>query len=113
MGIALGTNISWVKNPCPLIHPRHTLPPAKRCVYDVANVYNSTVYYVHECLMLLLFIPDIDECSTLNGGCHHQCNNSIGTFECGCDDGFELDTSDDQTCTGILQCLIVNFKSES
>ena len=31
------------------------------------------------------FSTDIDECGTNNGGCEHNCNNTIGAFECYCD----------------------------
>lgn len=43
---------------------------------------------------------DIDECSTQRGLCRHgQCVNTVGTFLCVCDDGYEL-TLDGRLCTG-------------
>ena len=37
------------------------------------------------------FSTDIDECGTNNGGCEHNCNNTIGAFECYCDSGYRLE----------------------
>ncbi|KIH55384.1 calcium binding EGF domain protein [Ancylostoma duodenale] len=37
------------------------------------------------------FPPDINECIVDNGGCHHDCVNTIGTFYCRCWAGFELE----------------------
>ena len=42
---------------------------------------------------------DINECENSNGGCDHICNNTIGSFECDCRDGFLLD-SDGLHCLG-------------
>ncbi len=30
---------------------------------------------------------DIDECQYRNGGCDQRCTNTIGSFECSCDEG--------------------------
>ena len=42
---------------------------------------------------------DVNECEKLNGGCDHQCNNTIGSFNCKCRKGFFLD-EDGKTCLG-------------
>uniref|UniRef100_A0A1A9WNS1 Metalloendopeptidase n=1 Tax=Glossina brevipalpis TaxID=37001 RepID=A0A1A9WNS1_9MUSC len=39
---------------------------------------------------LLLLFPDNDECIIENGGCEHICQNTFGSFECLCRDGFSL-----------------------
>ena len=36
-----------------------------------------------------------------NGGCEHDCNNTIGSFECLCYIGFSLDMNG-MNCTGML-----------
>ncbi|XP_037084279.1 tolloid-like protein 2 [Pollicipes pollicipes] len=36
------------------------------------------------------FFTDKDECSTDNGGCHHRCVNTVGSYICLCDNGFTL-----------------------
>ena len=44
-------------------------------------------------------IVDIDECQTDNGRCTQSCNNSIGSYECSCWDGYEL-ANNSRTCDG-------------
>ena len=43
---------------------------------------------------------DINECSTNNGGCQHDCVNMRGSHECRCRSGFQL-SSNRQSCTGM------------
>ena len=38
-------------------------------------------------------IPDTDECSIDNGGCDHTCVNTLGSFLCVCDAGYDLGTN--------------------
>ena len=42
---------------------------------------------------------DIDECLNGNGGCTQNCNNTAGSYQCYCDEGYEL-SNDDHTCVG-------------
>ncbi|CAD7084767.1 unnamed protein product [Hermetia illucens] len=37
-----------------------------------------------------LFFTDVDECATNNGGCHHDCRNTIGSYVCACHNGYTL-----------------------
>lgn len=37
-----------------------------------------------------IFPIDIDECSTENGGCQHECVNTFGSYSCQCRSGFML-----------------------
>ena len=46
-----------------------------------------------------LFTIDIDECALNNGGCDQVCNNTIGSFQCGCNSGYTL-SFDGITCSG-------------
>ena len=50
-------------------------------------------------VLLAYFFPDIDECMIGNGNCHHRCNNTIGDYNCTCEDGYRL-LSDLHTCEG-------------
>ena len=42
---------------------------------------------------------DIDECQVDNGGCNQECNNNAGSYNCSCENGYEL-TDDNHTCIG-------------
>ena len=49
----------------------------------------------------VLVFPDINECSTANGGCDQECENTPGSYQCLCQDGYLLHI-DGTTCTGKL-----------
>ena len=42
---------------------------------------------------------DINECMADEGGCEHNCTNLIGSYFCGCLEGYELDI-DGHMCNG-------------
>ena len=42
---------------------------------------------------------DINECTEGTAGCAHECNNTIGSYICSCDEGYRLE-SDGRTCNG-------------
>ena len=42
---------------------------------------------------------DINECQNYNGGCPQTCDNTDGSYQCSCWDGYKL-TSDGYNCTG-------------
>lgn len=44
----------------------------------------------------------MDECATANGGCSQTCHNTLGSFLCECDSGYEL-AANGLTCQGKLQ----------
>ena len=50
-------------------------------------------------LLSRIYLSDVNECSTNNGGCNQVCTNNIGSFVCSCNAGYELD-SDERTCVG-------------
>ncbi|GMR39063.1 hypothetical protein PMAYCL1PPCAC_09258, partial [Pristionchus mayeri] len=48
---------------------------------------------------------DENECLVNNGGCHHDCVNTIGTYYCRCWPGFELGSgADEKTCIDVNEC---------
>ena len=55
------------------------------------------------CVCLLLWHVDIDECSSANQRCSHECMNTIGSFQCICPRGFKVD-SDKVTCVDVNEC---------
>lgn len=50
---------------------------------------------------------DNDECASLNGGCQQICVNSPGSYSCGCEAGFMLD-SNALTCSDFDECAQLN-----
>ena len=62
------------------------------------------MYEYINCVYIAL---DIDECLTDNGGCTQKCNNTVGSYDCSCWNGYEL-SSDKHTCTGkTMYCISV------
>ena len=51
---------------------------------------------------------DSNECDRNNGGCGQVCSNTVGSFECSCNSGYQL-LRDGQQCGGInvYQNLII------
>lgn len=39
---------------------------------------------------LLVYSTDKDECALKNGGCQQICRNTIGSYQCACQNGFTL-----------------------
>ena len=58
------------------------------------STYSYTVPFISSCYLLSYFISkDNDECATNNGGCEVHCTNTLGSFECSCDDHEILDAT--------------------
>lgn len=54
----------------------------------------------HNIFDMSVFLLDINECETNNGGCEDRCANNDGSFECFCDSvGFQVG-SNGLNCTG-------------
>ncbi|XP_071952868.1 thrombomodulin-like [Antedon mediterranea] len=49
---------------------------------------------------------DINECSATNGGCHHICINTVGSYYCRCRTGYA--ENDDRQCEDINECSATN-----
>lgn len=51
-------------------------------------------------LTCVFFLPEEDECAKPdNGGCEQRCVNTLGSFKCACDPGYEL-APDKKNCEG-------------
>ena len=54
---------------------------------------------------------DIDECSMQVDECDHNCNNTLGSYTCSCDDGYSLDRNglqcNGKVSTALLQPIII------
>ena len=69
---------------------------------------NNDHYCTGEFLLFKLFkhchtLTDINECDTDNGGCEHNCINTLGSYQCQCREGFFF-TSSGGNCTGDYDC---------
>lgn len=58
------------------------------------------------CFLQSLFLTDLNECATNNGGCNQMCCNTFGGHFCKCRSGFHLD-NDQRTCIGKLICFML------
>ena len=68
---------------------------------DIASILDyllATYYYYY-------YISDINECESNNGGCQHNCSNSVGSFQCSCLPGHTLD-SDGFHCSGKINVAL-------
>ena len=53
---------------------------------------------------LVLPPADIDECEPTND-CMQKCINSIGSYNCSCDEFFKPDPTDWRKCSGMILCV--------
>ena len=64
-------------------------------------LYNCIINH----LVYITTAADTNECGSANGGCEHNCNNTVGSFTCSCRPGFVL-AGNNLNCTGSLNyCL--------
>lgn len=52
---------------------------------------------------------DIDECETNNGGCSHECVNSVGSYECVCPKGFKVEINQLRCVGMVLNSILYNM----
>ena len=62
-------------------------------------VYSVQVLPIFKGLWLL-FYSDINECDLGISGCNQTCINTVGSYYCGCQNGYYL-SSDNHTCIGL------------
>ena len=67
------------------------------------NILPSHVHALRQCI-----VQDVDECDTGNGGCEQTCTNNDGSFQCFCNQGFEL-ASDGFSCDSTFTTLGGNY----
>ena len=49
---------------------------------------------------ILSLSADINECTEGTSGCTQSCSNTLGSFQCGCNNGFRL-SGNGRTCNGM------------
>ena len=83
----------------PVEHPTPAHAQLDGVVPGVEQVSKSSSIYNKNIFSGLYTISDVDECLISNGGCHHNCHNSVGSYTCSCNGGYRLNT-DGHTCEG-------------
>ena len=63
----------------------------------VSNLY-SIIHLSH-------YFADIDECLVTDPQCDHFCENTNGSYACGCSEGYEI-SNDSRTCKGFNLCAL-------
>uniref|UniRef100_A0A1B6GTE4 Metalloendopeptidase n=2 Tax=Cicadellinae TaxID=33370 RepID=A0A1B6GTE4_9HEMI len=66
------------------------LPPLLTSEGNSLRIEFSSDNSVQKSGFAALFFTDMDECATDNGGCQHECRNTIGSYSCWCHNGFTL-----------------------
>lgn len=62
-------------------------------------VYNQAQYFRKNIKGHTITILDIDECREDSDGCAQNCANTVGSYTCGCNTGYDL-APDGLSCTG-------------
>lgn len=57
---------------------------------------------------MVIFSVDVNECSTMNGGCDDLCSNTNGSFLCSCGSSGFLLGDDGQSCVGMFDSYNFN-----
>ncbi|XP_026321881.1 tolloid-like protein 1 [Hyposmocoma kahamanoa] len=66
------------------------LPPPVTSDGSVLRVQFTSDPSVHRTGFGAVYYIDVDECAENNGGCQHECHNTLGGYECACHSGFTL-----------------------
>ena len=86
-----------------------------RKMEQVAVVLQLSYMYIQcvceESYALIKYLhTDVNECNDVNGGCHHSCTNTFGSYICSCDPGYLL-LEDNSTCEGSCNAITVSYSS--
>ena len=76
--------------------------------YDAFTCMSThlVVYYYFVCALVFFNLTDINECLNNNGGCSHNCTNTVGSYYCECSDGYVLQ-SNQHDCEG--EYILINM----
>lgn len=91
-GIQLDKMDTIIQNYC--LDALHYIPKVLQHGHQLAPAQ-----FPHRFCSYLIYPSDIDECSLGNGNCEHICTNTLGSRQCSCDDGYQLD-GDEESCNG-------------
>ena len=70
------------------------------CVYGYANKKRGGGGLSFFSIIVIITLLDINECAVDNGGCEHNCTNTLGSSVCSCGPGYILN-GNGLTCDGM------------
>ena len=62
------------------------------------NYFKYLAMVIHFLVSFILY-QDIEECETSTSGCQQTCTNNVGSYNCGCNTGYNLNV-DRKSCYG-------------
>ena len=68
--------------------------------YVLSGKSCNGIYILYICPGCIKIIVDINECNVNNGGCEHSCTNTVGSYTCSCNTGYQLSLG--HYCSGNL-----------
>ncbi|XP_039438500.1 tolloid-like protein 1 [Culex pipiens pallens] len=66
------------------------IPPAITSDSNVMRIEFRSDKTVQKTGFAAVYFADVDECAVNNGGCQHECKNTVGSFVCLCRNGYML-----------------------
>jgi tolkin protein len=75
----------------------HKMPPDVKSTTNKMYVKFVSDASVQKAGFAATFVKEFDECATDTHGCHHECINTLGGYQCKCNIGYELH-SDGKQC---------------
>ena len=77
------------------------ITPIAHFIWETKYIVGSIPTFIFTVLTIIIIMnTDVDECTLNTHNCEHTCENTIGSFLCGCNAGYEL-ISDGRTCRGM------------
>lgn len=94
---AISVAILWVASPA---HVKLAIDwPLTTVDATVSLKLSSSPKHNDRDITLYNHVLDIDECSEDSDGCEQNCANTVGSYTCSCNTGYNL-ASDGRSCTG-------------
>ncbi|XP_055611221.1 tolloid-like protein 1 [Uranotaenia lowii] len=83
----------------------YKIPPDMRSTSNTMFVKFVSDGSVQKAGFMATFMKEVDECEMNEHNCEHECINTLGGYECGCEIGYELHSdrkSCEKACGGVL-----------
>ncbi|XP_058467763.1 protein tolkin-like [Malaya genurostris] len=66
------------------------IPPTVTSEENVLRVEFKSDKTIQKSGFAAVYSTDVDECAVNNGGCQHECKNTLGSYACSCHNGYTL-----------------------